>query len=95
MKPFDLKSNTYINSGKEINDEDPNLKIVDIVRVSKYNNIFTKGHVPNWSEEIFVIKKVKNTVHMLLVILKAKKLLECFTKKDCKKQIKKSFELRT
>ena len=29
---------------------------------SKYKNIFAKGYTPNWSEELFVIKKVKNTV---------------------------------
>ena len=31
---------------------------------------------------------------MLLVILKAKKLLERFLKKNCKKQIKKSLEVK-
>ena len=50
MKPVDVKSNTYINSSKEINDEDPKFKIGDIVRISKYKNNFTKGYVPNCSE---------------------------------------------
>ena len=27
MKPFDIKSNTYINFGKEINNKDPKCKI--------------------------------------------------------------------
>ena len=62
MKPVDVKSNTYIDSSKEINDKDPKFKIGDIVRISKYKNIFAKGYVPNWSEKVFVIKKVKNTV---------------------------------
>ena len=62
MKPVDVKSNTYIDSSKEINNKDPKFKIGDIVRISKYKNIFAKGYVPNWSEEFFVIKKVKNTV---------------------------------
>ena len=38
-----------------------NFKIGDTVRISKYKNIFAKGYVPNWSEEDFVIKEVKNT----------------------------------
>ena len=38
------------------------IKIGDIFRISKYKNTFTKGYVPNWSEEVFVIKKVKNIV---------------------------------
>ena len=47
MKPVDVKSNTYINSGKEINDKDPKSKISDIFRISKYKNIFAKGYVQN------------------------------------------------
>ena len=47
MKPVDVKSNTYINSGKEINNKDPRFKIGDIVRTSKYKNIFAKGYAPN------------------------------------------------
>ena len=60
MKPVHVKSNTYINSNKEINDDDPKFKIDDIVRISRYKNKFVKGYVfPNWSEEVFLIKKVK------------------------------------
>ena len=57
MKPVDVKSKTYINSGKGNNSKDPKFKIVDIVRISKSKNIFAKGYTPNWSEEIFAIKK--------------------------------------
>ena len=62
MKPVDVKSSTYIDSSKEINDKNPKSKVGDTVRISKYKNIFTKRYVSNWSEEVFVIKKVKNTV---------------------------------
>ena len=62
MKPVDVKDNTYIDFKKEINNKDPKLKVVDNVRICKYNNIFTKGYMPNFSEEIFIIKKIKNTV---------------------------------
>ena len=84
MKPVDVKSNTYIDSSKEIDDKDFKFKVSDIVRISKYKNIFAKGYA-NWSEEVFVIKKLKTLCrgHMLLVILKAKKLLERFTKNNC------------
>ena len=58
-----LKWNLWCkNKHKEINDKDPKFKIGDIVRISKYKNIFAKGCTPNWSEEVFVTKKVKNTV---------------------------------
>ena len=56
MKPADVKDNTYINADKEINNKDPKFKVGDHVRTSKYKNIFAKGYMPNWSEEVFVIK---------------------------------------
>ena len=62
IKPVDVKDNTYIDFKKEVNDKNPKFKIGDHVRISKYNNIFNKGYMPNWSEEIFIIKKIKNTV---------------------------------
>ena len=61
-KPIDVKDNTYTNADKEINNKDPKFKVGDRVRISKYKNIFAKGYTPNWSEEVFAIKKVKNTV---------------------------------
>ena len=52
MKPVDVKSSTYIDSSKEINEKDPKFKIRDIVRISKYKNIFANSYVQNWSEEV-------------------------------------------
>ena len=57
MKLVDVKLNTYIDSNKGIN---PKFKIDGIVRISKYKIIFEKVYVPNWSEEVFVIKKLKH-----------------------------------
>ena len=68
MKPIDVKDNTYIDSIKEVNDKDSKFKVGDHVRISKYKNIFAKGYTPNWSEEVFVIKEVKNTVSWAYVI---------------------------
>ena len=62
MKSADVKHSTYIDPSKEINNDDPKFEIGDIVRISKYKSIFENVYVPNWSEEVFVIKKVKNTV---------------------------------
>ena len=87
MKPVDVKSNTYINSSKEINIEDPKFKIGDIIRTSKHKNIFAKGYVPNWSEEVFVIKKVKNTVPWTHVIsdLNREEIVGTFYEKELQK----------
>ena len=49
MKSVDVKSYTYIDSSKESNNKDPKFKFGDIVRISKYKNIFAKGYTPNWS----------------------------------------------
>ena len=62
MKPTDVKDNTYIDFGREINENDPKFKVGDHVRISKYKNIFGKGYTRNWSEEVFIMKKIKNTV---------------------------------
>ena len=68
MKPINVKDNTYINTDKEINNKDPKFKVGDHVRISNYKNIFGKSYTPNWSEEVFVIKKIKNTVPWTYVI---------------------------
>ena len=62
MKPVHVKSSTYIDFNKENNREDSKFEFGESVRISKHKNIFAKCYVPNWSEEAFLIKKVKNTV---------------------------------
>ena len=39
-----------------------------MVIISKYKNVFSKGYTTNLSEEVFVIKKVKNTFPWIYVI---------------------------
>ena len=68
MKPVDVKDNTYINSMELHSIKDPKFKVGDHVRISKYKSIFAKGYTPNWSEEVFIIKKVKNIVPWTYVI---------------------------
>ena len=68
IKPMNVKDNTYIDFKKESNDKNPKFKVGDHVRISKYKNIFAKGYMPNWWEEVFVIKKIKNTVPWTYVI---------------------------
>ena len=68
MKPVNVKDNTYIDFKKEVNEKDPKFKVGDHVRISKWKNGFANGYIPNWTEEVFVIKKVKNTVPWTYVI---------------------------
>ena len=68
IKPVDVKHNTYIDFDKEVNDKDPKFKLDDYARISKYKNIFAKEYTPNWSEEDFVVSKIKNTVPWTYII---------------------------
>ena len=87
MKPIDVKDNTYIDFGKEVNDNDPKFKVGNHVRILKYKNIFAKGYTPNWSEEVFVIKKTKNTAPWTYVTddLNGEEIIGIFMKKNCKR----------
>ena len=93
MKPIDLKSNSYAESNDESNDKDPKFKIGDHVRISNYKNIFAKGRAPNWSEEFFVISKIKNTVPWTYAINDFNGD-ELFMKKNCRRLSKKNLEYK-
>ena len=95
MKPLDVKDNTYINIGKEVNDNDPKFKVGDHVRISKYKNIFAKDYTPNWSEEIFVIKEIKNTVPCTYVIndLNGEKSIGTFYEKELQKTNQEKYRM--
>ena len=68
MRPINVKDNTYIDFGKDVNDNEPKFKVGDHVRTSKYKNLFAKGYTPNWPGEVLVIKEIKNTVPWTYVI---------------------------
>ena len=86
-----INASIYIHSSKEITNKDPEFKIGGIVRISKYKNIFAKGYVSNWSEEVFVIKKAKNTVPRTYVIsdLKGEEIVGTFYEKELQKKSKR------
>ena len=83
MKPVNIKDNTYIDFKKEVNDKHPKFKVGDNVRISKYKNIFGKGYMPNWSEEVFIASKIKNTVPWTYVVndLNGEKIIGIFYEK--------------
>ena len=95
MKPIEVKDNTFIDSIKEVNDKDPKFKVRDHVRISKYKNIFAKGYTPNWSEEVFVVSKVKNTVPWTYVIndLNGEEIIGTFYEKELQKTNQQGFRI--
>ena len=62
MKPIDVTPGSYIEYNEDSNKKDPKFKVGDLVRISKYKNIFAKGYTPNWSENVLVVSKIKNAV---------------------------------
>ena len=95
MNPIDVKDNTYINIGKEVNDKDPKFKVGDHARISKHKKIFAKGYTPNWSEEVFVIKEIKNTVPWTYVIndLNGEEIIGTFYEKESQKTNREEFKI--
>ena len=95
MKPVDVKDNTYIDFEKDVNDKNPKFKVGDHVRISKYKNIFAKGCMPNWSEEVFIISRIKNTVPWTYIIndLNGEEFIGTFYEKELQKTKQKEFRI--
>ena len=68
MKSTNVKSDLYAEYNVDSNKKYPKFELGDHVRISKHNNIFAKEYTPNWSDEAFVISKIKNTVPWTYVI---------------------------
>ena len=62
MKPIDVTNDSYAKCNEDFNKKGPKFKVGDHVRISKYKNIFAKSYVPSWSEEVFIVNGIKNTV---------------------------------
>ena len=95
MKPIDVTADSYAEYNEDFNKKkNPKLKVNDHVRISQYKNIFAKGYVPNWSEEVFIVNEIKNTIPWTYTIngLNGEKVIGTFTKKNCKRLIKKNLE---
>ena len=87
MKLTDVTGDSYAECNENTNKRDPKFKVGDHFRISKYKNIFVKGYTPNWSEEVFVINKIKNTVPWTYVIndLNGEEITGSFYEKELKK----------
>ena len=71
MKPIDVGDDTTKSSAiapnkrvyiDEHNEKDSRFKVGDRVRISKFKNIFAKGYTPNWSNEIFILHKINESI---------------------------------
>ena len=93
---YNVKDDSFAEYNEDSNEKDPKFKIGDHVMISKYKNIFAKGYTLNWSEEIFVVKKIKNTVPWTYEIndLNGKEIIGSFYEKELQRLIKKNLELK-
>ena len=91
-----IKDNTYIDFKKQVNNRDPKFKVGDHVRIYKSKKIsFATGYTPNFSEEVFIISKIKNTVPWTYVIndLNGKEIIGTFYEKELERTNQKEFSI--
>ena len=95
MKPLDVGDDSFAEYSEESNEKDPKFKVGDHIRISKFRNVFAKGYTPNWSEEVFVVKKIKNTVPWTYVIsdLNGEEIVGSFYEKELQKTNQTQFRI--
>lgn len=81
IEPIYVTKSTYIEFDVENNNKDPKYKVVDHVIISKYKNSFTKYYIPNWSQEVFIIKKLKIPYHDICNKRLGEEIAEAFYEK--------------
>ena len=90
MKPVDVGNDSFAESkafpeyNEKSNEKDPKFKVGDHIKMSKFKNVFAKGYTPNWSEEIFIVKKIKNPMPWTYVIsdLNGEEIVGSFYEKE-------------
>ena len=60
MKPVDVKSSTYIDSSREINDKDPKFKIGVLLEYHNIKTFFQKAMFQIGRKKFLYLKKLKH-----------------------------------
>ena len=94
MKPIAVTSDSYAECNEDFNKKYPKFKVGDHVRISKYKKDFAKGYAPNWSENVFVVSEIKNTVPWTYIIndLSGEEITGSFYEKEFQKIVKNNLE---
>ena len=95
MKPIDVTDDSYAEYNEDFNKKDLKFKAGHHARISKYKNVFAKGYAPNWSEEVFVVTKIKNTVSWTYVFsdLNGEEITGRFYEKEFQKTSPEEFRM--
>ena len=74
-----------------------NLKFVIMEEFENIKTFFAKGYPRNWSEEIFMIKEIKNTVPWTYIIndLNVEEIIGTFYEKELQKTSQEEFRIET
>ena len=95
IKPIDVTSDCYAEYNEDSNEKDPKFKVDHPGRISKHKNVFAKGYTQNWSEEGFVVSKIKNTVPWTCAIsaLNGEPMAGSFYEKELQKTSQEKFRI--
>ena len=95
MKPIEVTSDSHAEYNEDSNITKTKFKVGDHVRISKYKNIFAKGYSQNWSEKVFVVSEIKDTVLWGCVIsdLNGEPITGIFYEKELQKTNQKYFRI--
>ena len=95
MKPIDVKDDSFAEYNEQSKGKDPKFKVGDHARISKFKNIFAKRYTPNWSDEIFIVKKTKNAVSWTYIIsdLNGEEIVGSFYEKELERTNQKEFSI--
>ena len=95
MKPIDVTGYSYVEYNEDSNKKGRKFKVNDHVRIPTYKNIFAKSYVPIWSEEVFIVNEIKNTVPWTYTIndLNGEPITGTFYEKELQKSNQKEFRI--
>ena len=95
-KPIDVTNDSYTKYSEDFNRKGPKFKVKDHVRISKHENVFAKGYVPNWSEKVFIVNEIKNTISWTYTIsdLNGEPITGTFYEKEFQKTNQKRFRIK-
>ena len=95
IKPIDVTNDSYAECSEDFNKKGPKFKVNGHVIISKYKNIFAKGYVPNWSEEVFIVNEIENTVPWTYTIsdLNGEPITGTFYEKELQKTNQEEFRI--
>ena len=67
-KPIDVTDDSQAEYNEGFNKKISKFKVGDHVRIPKYRHILAKEYTPNWSEEVFLVSEIKNSVPWTYVV---------------------------